>query len=304
MTEPVSSTFDLASYLRQCQQRVTAHLQTQLQALPESPQRLREAMSYATLLGGKRLRPALTYAAADAVGANRAQADAAACAVEMIHCYSLIHDDLPAMDNDDLRRGRPTVHRAFDEASAILAGDALQTLAFEVLSEATSETLGASTVLEMVQTLARAAGFQGMAGGQALDTAATNQQLDLQALQHMHQRKTGALIEAAVMLGGLCGGGLQSAERNALQRYASHIGLAFQVQDDILDVVGETAVLGKAQGADQALNKPTYVSLLGLAGAQQKADELLAQAHSALQVFGPRAGPLLAIADFIVRRQH
>jgi geranylgeranyl diphosphate synthase, type II len=259
--------------------------------------------------GGKRIRPILCYAAATAAGADLARADAPACAVELIHCYSLIHDDLPAMDNDDLRRGQPTVHRAFDEATAILAGDALQALAFRLLSDPGTEVPERvdapppASRLEMINLLSRAAGYEGMVSGQAIDEAATGKQIALAALEQMHSLKTGALIRASVQLGARCAGA-SDATYALLTRYADCVGLAFQVQDDILDIVSDTATLGKRQGADVALKKPTYVSLLGLSGAQQKAAELIAQAIDALQDFDQSAKPLRELARYVVARHN
>ncbi|HMZ11766.1 MAG TPA: polyprenyl synthetase family protein, partial [Plasticicumulans sp.] len=221
-----------------------------------------------------------------------------------IHAYSLVHDDLPAMDDDDLRRGRPTCHRAFDEATAILAGDALQTLAFHVLAHDPSMTVPADTRLRMVELLAHAAGSRGMCGGQAIDMAAVGRELTLAELENMHIHKTGALIRAAVLLGALSQPGVADEELARLDRYAKCIGLAFQIHDDILDVVGDTATLGKRQGADQALDKPTYPALLGLDGARAHARALYDDAMHALEPFGERAAVLRALAAFIVERSH
>jgi geranylgeranyl pyrophosphate synthase len=213
-------------------------------------------MRYAVLGGGKRVRPVLVFAAGAAVGAADARLDAPACAVELIHAYSLVHDDLPAMDDDDLRRGRPSCHRAFDEATAILTGDALQTLAFQILAQATEPD--AAVRLRMIATLALASGSRGMAGGQAIDLAAVGRELDMVQLEDMHIHKTGALIRASVLLGALCTDEFDEPRLERLDRYAKCIGLAFQIQDDILDVVGDTALLGKTAGADTARDKPTY----------------------------------------------
>jgi geranylgeranyl pyrophosphate synthase len=258
--------------------------------------------------GGKRLRPLLAYAAAEAVtdkeaeaGSTNASADAAACAVECIHAYSLIHDDLPAMDDDDLRRGKPTCHRAFDEATAILAGDALQVLAFEMLCEA--DGIQADTRLALLATLASASGISGMVGGQAMDLACVGQAVAQPALERMHALKTGALIRAAVRMGGLVGGANTEALA-ALDRYASAIGLAFQVQDDILDGTGTAAALGKAPGADAARDKPTFLSLMGERAAADYAQSLCERAVQALAPFGERAQPLADIARFIVARDR
>lgn len=255
-------------------------------------------MRYAALGPGKRVRPFLVYAAGELVGAEASTLDAPACALELIHAYSLVHDDLPAMDDDDLRRGRPTCHRAYDEATAILVGDALQTRAFELLAEAPG--LAAETRLRMITTLAHAAGHAGMVGGQALDLAAVGQQRSLAELEQMHRLKTGALIEASVVLGALAGQA-DRATLDALGRYARAIGLAFQVRDDILDVTADSQTLGKTQGKDAAADKPTYVSLLGLASAQTLAVELCEEALAALDPL-PRSELLRDLARYIVER--
>lgn len=270
--------------------------------LPE--RRLVEAMRYSLLAGGKRLRPVLCLAAAEAVGgpnATAADVDRACAAIECVHTYSLIHDDLPAMDDDDLRRGKPTCHRAFDEATAILAGDALQVLAFEMLCEA--EGIRADTRLALLATLASASGISGMVGGQAMDLACVGQAVAQPALERMHALKTGALIRAAVRMGGLLGGAKAEA-LDALDRYASAIGLAFQVQDDILDGTGTAAALGKAPGADAARDKPTFLSLMGERAAADYAQALCERAVQALAPFGERAQPLADIARFIVARDR
>ncbi len=282
------------------------------------PARLTEAMRYSTLLGGKRIRPCLVYASALALngapdgalnstsnsttGITTAATDAAACAVELMHCYSLIHDDLPAMDNDDLRRGQPTLHKAFDEATAILAGDALQSLSLQVLCE--QPQLRPDLALRMVTLLTRAGGCAGMIAGQGIDLESVGKALTLTQLENMHRLKTGALISASVELGALSAGCDDEQVLTALRHYAACIGLAFQVQDDILDVVSDTGTLGKTQGADQALNKPTYVSLLGLESARAKARELVAEACSALQTIDGDTTMLEAIASFITNRSH
>lgn len=266
------------------------------------PKKLHQAMRYAVTGGGKRIRPTLVYASGTVFDIPHEQLDLPACAVELIHSYSLVHDDLPAMDNDGLRRGRLTCHIAFDEATAVLTGDALQTLAFEILSRGKDQVLQASTQIEMIKTLAQASGSNGMAGGQAIDLAAVNQTLDLDALETMHRYKTGALIEASVRLGYLAAGEISKATSANLDHYAQAIGLAFQIQDDILDVISDTATLGKHQGADIALNKPTFPSLLGLEGAKQKAFELRASALDSLTEFGSKADLLRDIADYIIKR--
>ncbi len=297
-TEPA-----LKQYLAQCQQRVDSALDLQLPADSIQPHRLHQAMRYATLNGGKRIRPMLVYAAGAALGVVPEQLDGPACAVELIHAYSLIHDDLPAMDDDDLRRGRPTCHRAFDEATAILAGDALQTLAFKALCKNEPYPFAAPIRLEMIETLANASGSRGMAGGQALDLAAVGQQLDLAQLENMHIHKTGALIHASVKLGCLAATTADTDQVRQLEHYANCIGLAFQVQDDILDVEGDTETLGKTQGKDQANGKPTYPSLIGLKGAKELAQSLRQDALDSLVELDGRADPLRWLADYIVNRK-
>jgi geranylgeranyl diphosphate synthase type II len=294
----------LDAFMNLCRERVQRVLKTQLETLPGPATRLRDAMLHASLLGGKRVRPVLAYASAQAVGGTLEAADMAACATELVHCYSLVHDDLPAMDDDDLRRGKPTVHIAFDEATAILAGDALQALAFRLLSDPTLHPAAPVTSLRMINLLAAAAGFEGMVSGQSIDFEATGRSVSLQDLQTMHSLKTGALISASVLLGALTTEKATDMQLSALGRYAECIGLAFQVQDDILDVVSDTATLGKTQGADQAMNKPTYVSLLGLDAARSKAQDLCDSALAALTGFDGRADALRQIARYIVERQH
>lgn len=264
--------------------------------------RLRDAMRYSTLGGGKRLRPALVYLTGESLGAQLADLDAPAAAVELIHVYSLVHDDLPAMDDDDMRRGRPTCHRAFDEATAILVGDALQALAFSVLAD---ESIGAAAPivrLSMIRTLARAAGTAGMAGGQAVDLAAVGEVLSVEAVENMHRRKTGALIEGSVLLGAIGAGISSGVPFQALQRFGAEIGLAFQIQDDILDVEGDASVLGKSTGADAAHSKPTYPSTVGLPAARERARALRDGAIAALAPLGSRSASLIELAQFVVSR--
>lgn len=292
-----------AAYQQRSQQRVDAALERLFQAPASDLERLYAAMRYSVINGGKRVRPLLVYAACESLGGDLAQADGAACAVELIHAYSLVHDDLPAMDDDDLRRGQPTTHIAFDEACAILAGDALQSLAFEVLGSDTGNPADAALRLRMLATLSRAAGPAGMVGGQAIDLAAVGIKIDQQALERMHRHKTGALIEASVVLGAMASGKASAIQLNALQQYAQAIGLAFQVQDDILDVESDTATLGKTQGKDEANDKPTYPALLGLEAAKAYALELRDQAVAALRGFDERAAPLRQLAEFIVARR-
>ena len=267
------------------------------------PQRLHAAMRYATLGGGKRVRPMLAFAAGELTDAPFDRLRIAAAAVEIIHAYSLIHDDLPCMDDDVLRRGRPTCHIEFDEATALLAGDALQALAFDLVAGNVLSD-DAATQLALVQLFAHACGSHGMAGGQAIDLANTGKNITLPELEFMHILKTGALIRASVLLGAGCGHPLAEDGRKRLDQYARCVGLAFQVVDDILDCESNTEKLGKTVGKDQEANKPTYVSLMGLAPAKRFADELLADAMQALQGFDARADRLRQLAEFIVRREH
>lgn len=291
-----------AVYSRTCRQRVESYLDNWLPSSSHLPQRLHQAMRYAALAPGKRVRPLLVYATGDSLGCDREQLDGIAAAVEMIHAFSLVHDDLPAMDDDELRRGRATCHKAFDEATAILAGDALQTEAFLLLSQ-NSETLSAEIRLQMIELLALAAGSRGMAGGQTLDMEAENQELDLPRLEIIHIHKTGALIRAAVNMACLVSN-CAADQRQNLDHYAKCIGLAFQIRDDILDVEGDTQILGKTQGKDVCNNKATYPALLGLAGAQEKARELVNEALDSLQHFNHRADALRALAEYILKRLH
>ena len=294
----------IAAYQQRCQARVDAALDSLFDAPRSELARLYQAMRYSVAGGGKRVRPLLVYAACEALDGDLDRADGAACAVELIHAYSLVHDDLPAMDDDDLRRGQPTTHIAFDEACAILAGDGLQSLAFEALADPRRNPTDANLRLSMVLGLARAAGPAGMVGGQAIDLGSVGQQLDQAALEVMHRHKTGALIEASVQLGALASGLADEAALRSLQHYARDIGLAFQVQDDILDVESDTETLGKTQGKDQANHKPTYPALLGLDAAKAYALELRDQALHALRSFGSSAEPLRELARYIVERRN
>jgi geranylgeranyl pyrophosphate synthase len=270
---------------------------------PQSPPNLVKAARYSLEIGGKRIRPMLVLFSARAVGVESTPAgvDYLTCAIELIHTYSLIHDDLPAMDDDDLRRGKPSLHKAYDEATAILVGDGLQARAFELLADAPG--LNAEQRIAMVKVLARAAGPAGMVGGQFIDIQATNSDMTLDALKTMHSLKTGALIRASLALGGIAAGA-SAQQLSALDEYGAHIGLAFQVVDDILDVEGDTATLGKTQGKDSEANKPTYVKLLGLAGAKAEAERLLQAALDALAVFGDSADHLRDLARYIVERDR
>ena len=288
-------------YLKTCQKRIDSYLDQQFCNSHPGLERLYAAIRYSVTGGGKRVRPLLAYASCEALNGSDNAVDVAAGAVELIHAYSLTHDDLPAMDDDDLRRGRPTCHRAFDEATAILAGDALQALAFEWISAESSWQ--AETRLRMICLLARAAGPQGMVGGQAIDLASVGVQLDQSALEDMHQHKTGALIRASVQLGALATERADDHQLSALDEYARCIGLAFQVQDDIIDIESDTSVSGKQQGADRARDKPTYPAMLGLDGAHALARSLSDQAISTLEPFGSHAERLRQVARYIVERQ-
>lgn len=288
-----------ADWMAATQARTETALARCLPAAETIPQRLHDAMRYATLGGGKRVRPLLVLAAGELAGADAARLDVAACAVELIHAYSLVHDDLPCMDDDVLRRGRPTCHVEYDEPTALLVGDSLQTLAFELLA---SQPLG-ERQLEMIALLAHASGSRGMASGQAIDLASVGKPLEQVELELMHALKTGALIRAAVLLGALAGEPLSETERQQLDRFAKRAGLLFQVVDDILDCTASTATLGKTAGKDEAADKPTYVALLGLERARAYADELRSEALAALNCFGQRADRLIQLADFICHRQ-
>ena len=294
------SAIPFADWMASTQARVEAALAGHLPGAECIPARLHDAMRYAAL-GGKRVRPLLAFAAGELTGAAPDKLDLVACAVELIHAYSLVHDDLPCMDDDVLRRGRPTCHIEYDEPTALLVGDSLQTLAFELLA---SQPIGEpARQLEMIALLAHASGSRGMAGGQAIDLGAVGTALDQPELELMHALKTGALIRAAVLLGALAGQPLSVDERTNLDRFAKRAGLLFQVVDDILDCTASTATLGKTAGKDEAAAKPTYVSLLGLENARAYADELRTDALAALSIFGERASRLTELADFICHRQ-
>jgi farnesyl diphosphate synthase len=289
--------------LRSYQQRLEQVLQHQLNIKLITDPRLQQAMAYSLLLGGKRMRPFLVYSCGQMLGASLADLDGPAAAIEALHTYSLIHDDLPAMDNDDLRRGKATCHKAFDEATAILAGDALQTFAFELLSSHSYQQVPSQRVLAMVQQLALHAGYNGMCGGQAIDLAHTNQKMSVEALEQMHQLKTGALIECSVRFAYLASPVDNTAHLDALVRYSRAIGLAFQVQDDILDIEGDTQVLGKTAGSDQKANKATYPALIGLDQAKQKAHLLVEEALAALRELPYATDELVALARYVIARQ-
>lgn len=292
---------DINSYFTLCQQLIDNTLSEWLPPIEVEPTQLHSAIRYSVLSGGKRIRPVLAFATAEAFGLEREKALAVACAVELIHAYSLIHDDLPAMDDDDLRRGMPTCHIKYGEATAILAGDALQAMAFEILCN--YGDYSAQSRVEMIKTLSVASGSQGMVGGQAIDLDSVGQTLCLTSLERMHNFKTGALIEASIILGAQCAATTSNDILKPLQKYARNIGLAFQVQDDILDITSDTETLGKTQGADEARNKPTYPSLLGLDGAKQKAQELHHASLNALNELDQLDTTRLAqISEFIIHR--
>lgn len=294
----------IETMIEQYRHRATEALDQRLPAADLHPNDLHQAMRYAVLGGGKRIRPILVYSAGAAAGAMLDALDGPACAVEFIHAYSLIHDDLPAMDNDDLRHGQPTCHKAFGEALAILAGDALQALAFQVLCQDPTMRQSPEIRLQMVETLAQAAGSRGMVGGQAIDLAAVGRQLTLAELENMHIHKTGALIRASVLLGTLSQPTVMPATLERLDHYAKCIGLAFQIRDDILDVIGDPIALGKATGADRALDKPTYPALLGLDGSREHTRSLIQDALTSLEPFGAEAEPLRWLAHYIAERVY
>ncbi|EKO3558243.1 (2E,6E)-farnesyl diphosphate synthase [Vibrio metschnikovii] len=286
------------------QQRNNQQLDEWLHRLPYQHLPLIEAMRYGLLLGGKRARPYLVYITGQMLGCQLTDLDTPACAVECVHAYSLIHDDLPAMDDDDLRRGKPTCHIKFDEATAILTGDALQTLAFTILAEGQLSTHGETNRIKMIQALAEASGAQGMCLGQALDLAAENRRITLDELETIHHNKTGALMRCAIRLGAMAAGQKGLAILPQLDRYAAAVGLAFQVQDDILDIISDTETLGKPQGSDQQLHKSTYPALLGLEGAMNKAQVLLAEALEALQAIPYNTEHLEEFARYVIERKN
>ncbi|MCS0582551.1 polyprenyl synthetase family protein [Massilia pinisoli] len=297
----MSATPDFQAWVKDVQAAAEADLDRFLPPASQVPTKLHEAMRYTALGGGKRVRPLLVHAAGALFGADADALARAASAVEMIHVYSLVHDDMPCMDDDALRRGKPTVHVAYDEATALLVGDALQAQAFDVL--AGTSTVPAARTVAMLRLLAEAAGSAGMCGGQAIDLDSVGLSLTLEQLERMHQLKTGAMLRVSVLLGALAGRDLASHEREALAEYSRAIGLAFQVVDDVLDATADSATLGKTAGKDAADNKPTYVSILGLAPSQALAEQLRQQAHDALAPFGEQALRLREIADLIVQRK-
>ncbi|VAW53964.1 (2E,6E)-farnesyl diphosphate synthase [hydrothermal vent metagenome] len=289
--------------LEKYQKRVNAALDNYLPANDPPEHNLAEAIRYSVIGGGKRIRPAMVYAAGEAMGVSTDLMDIPACAVEMIHAYSLIHDDLPAMDNDDLRRGIPTCHKAFDEATAMLAGDALQALAYEILAKDEHEELTPEHRIQMLSLLTEASGAHGMAGGQAVDLASVGKQLTLAQLEHMHQLKTGALIRASILLGGMCKQDITKQDIGILNNYAMCIGLSFQIQDDILDVIGDTETLGKPQGSDEEQKKPTFPAIIGLEKSKELALEQHVLALKHLEPLDEKADSLRQLSAYIVERQ-
>lgn len=290
--------------LEHYQQRINSFLSDKIDALPINDEKLLSAMRYGLLIGGKRMRPYLAYITGDMVGAELHDIDGIAAALECIHAYSLLHDDLPAMDNDDLRRGKPTCHVAFDEATAILAGDSLQTLAFDIIANHNFSDAIKHKQISFVQQLANASGYQGMCGGQALDLSATDKLIPLTDLEQLHSLKTGALLQASVLMAAECVKHVTQAEKELLTQYAQKIGLAYQVRDDIIDITSTEAELGKPAGSDLEANKSTYPALLGLEGAQQKANDLFTQSLQALATLPYNTHNLAKFATFIVNRSH
>lgn len=286
------------------QKRIDNFLAQKLDKLPINDDKLHQAMRYGLLIGGKRIRPYLAYITGEALGASLTDLDGIAGALECIHAYSLLHDDLPAMDDDDLRRGQPTCHKAFDEATAILAGDSLQTLAFDILANHNFSKKIQPKQIKLIQKLVSASGYQGMCGGQALDLAATNKQIDLEKLETLHSLKTGSLLEASVLMSAECSTQVTEKDKEALKKYARLIGLAYQVQDDIIDITSTEEQLGKPCGSDLAAHKSTYPALLGLQGAQQKAENLFQQALQALASLPYNTKSLADFATFIVKRSY
>ncbi len=294
---------EFQSRLDAYQKRVNTALDKYLPANDPPEHNLAEAIRYSVIGGGKRIRPAMVYAAGEAMGVSTNLLDIPACAVEMIHAYSLVHDDLPAMDNDDLRRGRPTCHKAFNEATAMLAGDALQALAYEILAKDDHVELTPEHRIEMLSLLTEASGAHGMAGGQAVDLASVGKKLNLEQLENMHRLKTGALIRASILLGGMCKHDISKEEIKLLSDYALCIGLSFQIQDDILDVTGDTETLGKPQGSDQQQEKPTFPAILGLQASKERAAEQHELALKILEPLDEKADSLRQLSAYIVERQ-
>jgi geranylgeranyl pyrophosphate synthase len=299
---PVPDSF--ATQLETWRARMEGALEARLPRTDETPERLHAAMRYSVLGGGKRVRPILLFATGCALGLEEGRVEAAACALELVHVYSLVHDDLPSMDDDDLRRGRPTCHKAYDEATALLVGDALQSLAFELLAHDPALPDDPSIRVRLIELLARAIGSLGMAGGQAIDLEAQGRRLAPAQLEEMHSLKTGALIRASVMMGAACAPALEPPLVQALAGFAAPIGLAFQIQDDLLDVLSDTATLGKAAGADRERGKPTYPAVLGVEASQEQVRRLHGQAMQSLSALGARADALRGVTDWLLARRH
>jgi len=294
----VSQLVNLEGY----QKRINDYLSLTLDKFAVNDEKLLAAMRYGLLIGGKRMRPYLAYITGECIGATLSDIDGIAAALECIHAYSLLHDDLPAMDDDDLRRGKPTCHKAFDEATAILAGDSLQTLAFDILANHTFSSKIQGKQITLIQQLVQASGYQGMCGGQALDLSATNRKISIEELEKLHALKTGALLEASVLMAAECNPIVTDSEKEQLAKYAQLVGLAYQVRDDIIDITSTDEELGKPAGSDLAANKSTYPALLGLTGAQQKADDLYQQALQALACLTYNTDNLTQFATFIIKR--
>jgi geranylgeranyl pyrophosphate synthase len=303
MDEPAGAE-EFAAQLETWQVRMESALAARLPDPHLVPARLHEAMRYSVLGGGKRIRPALLFATARTLGLAEGEVEAAACAIELMHVYSLVHDDLPAMDDDDMRRGRPTCHRAYDEATALLVGDALQPLAFQVLARDAALPAAPAIRLRLIDMLAQAVGTFGMAGGQAIDLAVQGMRLDIAQVEDMHARKTGALIRASVLMAAECAPALEENLYAALNRFATAVGLAFQIQDDLLDVTGDALTLGKATGADSERAKPTHPAIIGIPASQQRVRLLHNQAIGALAPFGERAQPLHSLAHWLLSRRY
>jgi farnesyl diphosphate synthase len=299
-----ASTDEFGAQLEAWRLRMERALAARLPEPDRVPARLHQAMRYSVLGGGKRIRPALLFATARTLGMSEDEVEAAACAIELVHVYSLVHDDLPSMDNDDLRRGRPTCHKAYDEATALLVGDALQPLAFQLLASDAALPASPAVRLRLIDMLAQAIGTFGMAGGQAIDLAVQGMRLDIAQVEDMHARKTGAVIRASVLMAAECAPPMDPSLYAALTRFATALGLAFQIQDDLLDVTGDTLILGKATGADSERAKPTHPAIIGIAASQQRVRLLHNQAINALAPFGERAEPLRSLAHWLLSRQY
>ena len=299
-----SASDGFGAQLESWQARMEGALAARLPSSTTVPARLHEAMRYCVLGGGKRIRPALLFATAKTLGLTEDQVEAAACAIELIHVYSLVHDDLPAMDDDDLRRGRPTCHKAFDEATAVLVGDALQPLAFHLLASDPALPAAPAIRLRLIDLLSEASGTFGMAGGQAIDLAVQGQRVDIAQIEDMHARKTGAIIRASVLMAAECVPQLDARAYASLNEFSVAIGLAFQIQDDLLDVLGDVSTLGKATGADRERDKPTHPSIIGIEASQERVHLLHRQALDALVPFGERAAPLRSLADWLLSRHY